>query len=245
FEHQAWNYYEDDHLLSLYFDREDDFRLSCIETDNPGLRLFGEGIHGRSIEQIRDLMQRHGQGNTPELETMEGGEVLDAAVGNHAARDGRREHVRGEVLLADALANGFYNALPAYHGAAGQRQRHHQEHLPGRVVGEAAHLADGVLVSAAVGRTEANAFAAEQLLAPGKVNGHDANQNEHNQPDTLLAIVGAVKKAHERARSNEGEADEQGWGLALVRLLEDGFARRETLEQEHHANGESEAQQRT
>jgi hypothetical protein len=75
FEHQAWNYYEDDHLLSLYFDREDDFRLSCIETDNPGLRLFGEGIHGRSIEQIRDLMQRHGQGTTPELETMEGGEV--------------------------------------------------------------------------------------------------------------------------------------------------------------------------
>jgi hypothetical protein len=54
FEHQAWNYYE---------------------TDNPGLRLFGEGIHGRSIEQVRDLMQRHGQGNTPELETMEGGEV--------------------------------------------------------------------------------------------------------------------------------------------------------------------------
>lgn len=74
FEHQAWNYYEDDHLLSLYFDREDDFRLSCIETDNPGLRLYGESIHGRGIEQVRELMQRHGQAS-PELETMEGGEV--------------------------------------------------------------------------------------------------------------------------------------------------------------------------
>ena len=74
FEHQAWNYYEDDHLLSLYFDREDDFRLSCIETDNPGLRLFGESIHGRSIEQVQALMQRHGQ-PAAELETMEGGEV--------------------------------------------------------------------------------------------------------------------------------------------------------------------------
>ena len=74
FEHQAWNYYEDDHLLSLYFDREDDFRLSCIETDNPGLRLFNEPIHGRPLDEIRDLMLRNGQG-AAELETMEGGEM--------------------------------------------------------------------------------------------------------------------------------------------------------------------------
>ena len=61
-------------MLSLYFDREDDFRLSCIETDNPGLRLFGEAIHGRLLDQIKALMQRQGQAH-PELETMEGGEV--------------------------------------------------------------------------------------------------------------------------------------------------------------------------
>ena len=60
FEHQAWNYYEDDHLLSLYFDREDDFRLSCIETDNPGLRLYGEPIHDRTVEEIQQLMERIG-----------------------------------------------------------------------------------------------------------------------------------------------------------------------------------------
>jgi hypothetical protein len=74
FEHQAWNYHEDDYLLSLYFDREDDFRLSCIETDNPNMRLFGEAIHGRSIDQIRDLMTRQGYPEA-ETETMEEGAV--------------------------------------------------------------------------------------------------------------------------------------------------------------------------
>ena len=74
FEHQAWNYYEDEHLLSLYFDREDDFRLSCIETDNPGLRLFGEGIHGWPLEQVKALMQRNSYTH-PEIETMEEGAV--------------------------------------------------------------------------------------------------------------------------------------------------------------------------
>jgi len=74
FEHQAWNYHEEDYLLSLYFDREDDFRLSCIETDNPSMRLFGEAIFGMGVEQIKALMQRHNQ-LTPELETMEEGAV--------------------------------------------------------------------------------------------------------------------------------------------------------------------------
>ena len=74
FEHQAWNYHEDDYLLSLYFDREDDFRLSCIETDHPGMRLFGEAIHGMSMEAFQALMQRQGLAS-PETETMEEGQV--------------------------------------------------------------------------------------------------------------------------------------------------------------------------
>ena len=74
FEHQAWNYHEEDYLLSLYFDREDDFRLSCIETDHPGMRLFGEPIFGISIDALQALMQRHGLA-APETETMEEGQV--------------------------------------------------------------------------------------------------------------------------------------------------------------------------
>ena len=74
FEHQAWNYHEDDYLLSLYFDREDDFRLSCIETDHPGMRLFGEAIHGMSMEAFQALMQRQDLAS-PETETMEEGQV--------------------------------------------------------------------------------------------------------------------------------------------------------------------------
>ncbi|SNC76963.1 hypothetical protein SAMN06265337_3650 [Hymenobacter gelipurpurascens] len=72
FEHQAWNYLEEGY--SLYFDREDDYRLSCIETDHPGIRLFGEAIHGKSPEQIQELMQRHGFEQS-EVEKMDTGEV--------------------------------------------------------------------------------------------------------------------------------------------------------------------------
>ncbi|WP_240935463.1 hypothetical protein [Hymenobacter sp. HDW8] len=72
FEHQAWNYLEEGY--SLYFDREDDYRLSCIETDHPGLRLFGEPIQGKSQAAIEELMSRHGYTN-PETERMETGEV--------------------------------------------------------------------------------------------------------------------------------------------------------------------------
>lgn len=72
FEHQAWNYLEEGY--SLYFDREDDYRLSCIETDHPGIRLFGEAIHGKSPEQIQELMQRHGFEQS-EIEKMDTGEV--------------------------------------------------------------------------------------------------------------------------------------------------------------------------
>jgi hypothetical protein len=46
FDHQAWNYL--DQGFSLYFDKEDDNRLSCIETDREGLTLFGEEILGNN-----------------------------------------------------------------------------------------------------------------------------------------------------------------------------------------------------
>ncbi|WP_121236322.1 hypothetical protein [Hymenobacter sp. BT730] len=72
FEHQAWNYLDEGY--SLYFDREDDYRLSCIETDNPGMRLFGEAIHGKSQQEIQDLMKANGFAHS-EIEKMDTGEV--------------------------------------------------------------------------------------------------------------------------------------------------------------------------
>lgn len=72
FEHQAWNYLEEGY--SLYFDREDDYRLSCIETDHPGMRLYGEAIHGMSPEQLQELMKRHGHEQS-EVEKMDTGEM--------------------------------------------------------------------------------------------------------------------------------------------------------------------------
>src|SRR5690349_14531589 len=64
FEHQAWNYL--DRGYSLYFDREDDYRLSCIETDRPNLHLFGEPLIGRTPDEVRDLMQRNGYNEADE-----------------------------------------------------------------------------------------------------------------------------------------------------------------------------------
>ena len=72
FEHQAWNYLDEGY--SLYFDREDDYRLSCIETAPPGIRLYGEAIHGRSPEQIQELMKSHGHEQS-EIEKMDTGEM--------------------------------------------------------------------------------------------------------------------------------------------------------------------------
>ncbi|MBC6991764.1 MULTISPECIES: hypothetical protein [Hymenobacter] len=72
FEHQAWNYLEEGY--SLYFDREDDYRLSCIETDHPGMRLFGESVHGKSVQEVQELMSRNGL-ETPEVEKMDTGET--------------------------------------------------------------------------------------------------------------------------------------------------------------------------
>ena len=105
FEHQAWNYHEEDYLLSLYFDREDDFRLSCIETDNPSMRLFGEAIYGRSVDQVKALMQRHGQA-APELETMEEGAVrlsYEQSMIDLYFEEGELQFVNFGVFINDAM----------------------------------------------------------------------------------------------------------------------------------------------
>ncbi|GAA4351369.1 hypothetical protein GCM10023185_09960 [Hymenobacter saemangeumensis] len=105
FEHQAWNYHEDDYLLSLYFDREDDFRLSCIETDNPNMRLFDQAIYGWSVDQVRELMQRN---NLPEaeLETMEEGAVrlsYEKAMIDLYFEEGELQFINFGVFINDEL----------------------------------------------------------------------------------------------------------------------------------------------
>ncbi len=72
FEHQAWNYWEEGY--SLYFDKEDDYRLSCIETANREVQLWGERIFEMSPDQILQLFADNNMHN-PEEEEMEGGET--------------------------------------------------------------------------------------------------------------------------------------------------------------------------
>ncbi|MDX5346257.1 MAG: hypothetical protein LPK19_03335 [Hymenobacteraceae bacterium] len=72
FEHQAWNYWEDGY--SFYFDKEDDYRLSCIETANPDVTLWGETIFDKEINQVKDLFKQHNIEN-PEIERLETGET--------------------------------------------------------------------------------------------------------------------------------------------------------------------------
>ncbi|MBF9253099.1 hypothetical protein I2I11_07330 [Pontibacter sp. 172403-2] len=72
FEHEAWNYWEEGY--SLYFDKEDDYRLSCIETANREVQLWGERIFEMSPNQILQLFADNDM-NDPEEEEMEGGET--------------------------------------------------------------------------------------------------------------------------------------------------------------------------
>ncbi|WP_266203622.1 hypothetical protein [Pontibacter kalidii] len=72
FEHQAWNYWEEGY--SLYFDKEDDYRLSCIETANREVQIFGERVFEMSREQILQLFADQEITN-PEEEEAETGET--------------------------------------------------------------------------------------------------------------------------------------------------------------------------
>ncbi|MBA9075948.1 hypothetical protein [Rufibacter quisquiliarum] len=58
FEHKAWNYW--DTGFSFYFDQEDDYRLSCIETANPNVTLWGKKIFELSQQEVEDLFKQHG-----------------------------------------------------------------------------------------------------------------------------------------------------------------------------------------
>lgn len=72
FEHQAWNYWEDGY--SLYFDKEDDYRLSCIETANREVQIWGERVFEMSRAQIIQLFADNDITN-PEEEEAETGET--------------------------------------------------------------------------------------------------------------------------------------------------------------------------
>lgn len=72
FEHEAWNYWEDGY--SLYFDKEDDYKLSCIETANREVQLWGERIFEMSKDQIIRLFADNNITN-PEEEEAETGET--------------------------------------------------------------------------------------------------------------------------------------------------------------------------
>ncbi|WP_210462582.1 MULTISPECIES: hypothetical protein [Rufibacter] len=61
FEHKAWNYW--DSGFSFYFDKEDDYRLSCIETANPNVTLFGKKIFEMSQQEVEDLFKQNGVQN--------------------------------------------------------------------------------------------------------------------------------------------------------------------------------------
>jgi hypothetical protein len=72
FEHQAWNYWEEGY--SLYFDKEDDYRLSCIETANREVQIWGDRVFEMSKEQILQLFADNGI-TDPEEEEAETGET--------------------------------------------------------------------------------------------------------------------------------------------------------------------------
>ncbi|MCC9165369.1 hypothetical protein [Pontibacter harenae] len=72
FEHQAWNYWEDGY--SLYFDKEDDYRLSCIETANREVQIWGERVFEMSKEQVQKLFEDNNITDVEE-EEMETGET--------------------------------------------------------------------------------------------------------------------------------------------------------------------------
>ncbi|WP_299818404.1 hypothetical protein [uncultured Pontibacter sp.] len=72
FEHEAWNYWEEGY--SLYFDKEDDYKLSCIETANREVQLWGERIFEMSKDQIIRLFADNNITN-PEEEEAETGET--------------------------------------------------------------------------------------------------------------------------------------------------------------------------
>jgi hypothetical protein len=71
FEHKAWNYWEQGY--SFFFDREDDYRLSCIQTENPNVILFGQKVFDLPANEVKALVRKNGLTDyeTEKLETGE------------------------------------------------------------------------------------------------------------------------------------------------------------------------------
>ena len=72
FEHKAFNYWEKGY--SFFFDREDDYRLSCIQTENDEVRLFNTNVFQKSTKDIKELLQQKGLTDY-ETEKLETGEI--------------------------------------------------------------------------------------------------------------------------------------------------------------------------
>jgi hypothetical protein len=58
FEHKAWNYWQQGY--SFFFDHEDNYRLSCIQTENPEVTLFGKKIFDLTARELKDLLAQNG-----------------------------------------------------------------------------------------------------------------------------------------------------------------------------------------
>lgn len=72
FEHKAFNYWERGY--SFFFDREDDYRLSCIQTENDEVKLFNTNLFGSSPQEVKALLQQQGVVDY-ETEKLETGEI--------------------------------------------------------------------------------------------------------------------------------------------------------------------------
>ena len=73
---------------------------------------------------------------------------------------------------------------------------------------------------------------------------HDADEHEHDQPHSLLAVVGAMGEAHRGAGADEERAD-PAWGrLVPVRRLVELLGGNQRLAEEEKASGEGKADQR-
>lgn len=72
FEHKAFNYWEKGY--SFFFDREDDYRLSCIQTESDDVRLFNTNVIQKSTNEIKELLQKNDLQDY-ETEKLETGEI--------------------------------------------------------------------------------------------------------------------------------------------------------------------------
>ncbi|QNF32672.1 hypothetical protein HUW51_07990 [Adhaeribacter swui] len=72
FEHKAFNYWEKGY--SFFFDREDDYRLSCIQTENDEAQLFSTNVIQKSTKELKELLQKNNLVDY-ETEKLETGEI--------------------------------------------------------------------------------------------------------------------------------------------------------------------------